>query len=81
VFKKEIYGRINGLVEYPAMRDALKLKYVYEDVFLSEKIKLVGKVRFIWDLKVAGTARYGKGRTADQFRNFWRIKAYVHSCH
>ncbi|MFH1610876.1 MAG: glycosyltransferase family A protein [Patescibacteria group bacterium] len=77
VFKKQIYESIGGLEGCEVMRKELKLKQPSDDVFLTEKFKLVGKVKFIWKLKAKGLSRYEKGRTSEETSAFFKVKKYI----
>jgi len=81
VLKKEVYNRCSGLNDYWEMHQDLKLAYIYDDNFLSEKLKLFGDVKFCWQLKAKGEARNqdssSNNRKIDQLLSFFKIKNYV----
>jgi glycosyltransferase involved in cell wall biosynthesis len=77
VFRKTMYEKVGGLKDCEEMRKTLKLKYASDDVYLSERFKLIGKIQFIWKLKVKGVQRYEKGRSSEEFLAFFKIRKYI----
>lgn len=76
VFRKSAYDKIGGFGAYKKFINSYKFNYVYDDNFLTENFRRVGKIKFVYSLKARGTARGEKKRMFQEFLDFWRIKAY-----
>jgi len=77
VISKKAFDNIGGLDGYAKFHKKFNLKYIYDDNYLSEKLKSVGKLKFVWNLKVKALEKGGGQRVKDQNKNFWLIKKYL----
>lgn len=77
VFSKKAYLAVNGLNDYHRFHEKLGLKYIYDDNYLTWKLRKVGKIRFSWGLRIQARDRCDINRIKDHHEKFFLIRNYI----
>jgi glycosyltransferase involved in cell wall biosynthesis len=77
VFSKTAYDKIGGLKDFRQMIEEKKIKNIFDDNFISEKLKKMGKVKVSWRMRATGQRRGGLKREIEHGLEIPKVINYV----
>ncbi|MDO8488293.1 MAG: glycosyltransferase family 2 protein [bacterium] len=78
IFKKQAYDKVEGLSPYPNLANKLHLQGIFDDYYLSVKLKEVGQLDFVSQLKVVRRNKDSLKLAFFQLTQYPQIYQFVH---